>query len=313
MSTQVVRVVQGPTKVVAVPRAVGPQGPAGEPGPEGPQGVPGPQGPQGEAGPRGEQGLPGAPGEQGPPGERGPAGADGAPGAPGAEGARGPKGDPGAQGEPGPAGADGAPGPAGEPGPKGDKGDPGVQGPKGDPGDQGPAGADGAPGVGVPTGGTVGQVLSKTGTEDFATGWTDPAGGGGGSDADTAGYVTDEGSLTRAALDALTARRDTTITAAQGSGSVDLSPGYVIVAVDYSTACRLRLYHAAAGRDADTGRPVTTPYPGGRGRVYEYVAAGAETDVEGAVLGAADGTTVYYRVDGGPADITITWFPMERS
>ncbi|QZN86890.1 hypothetical protein [Cellulomonas sp. C5510] len=165
----------------------------------------------------------------------------------------------------------------------------------------------------MPTGGTVGQVLSKTGTEDYATGWTDPAGGGGGSDADTAGYVTDEGSLTRAALDALTARRDTTITAVQGSGSVDLSPGYVIVAVSYSAACRLRLYRTAAGRDADTGRPVTTPYPGGRGRVYEYVAVGAETDVEGAVLGAADGTAVYYRVDGGPADITITWYPTERA
>ena len=30
---------------------------------------------------------------------------------------------------------------------------------------------------GVPTGGTSGQVLTKTGAGDFATGWADPAGG----------------------------------------------------------------------------------------------------------------------------------------
>ena len=35
-------------------------------------------------------------------------------------------------------------------------------------------GAAGAPGVGVPTGGAVGQVLSKTGAADYQTGWTDP-------------------------------------------------------------------------------------------------------------------------------------------
>lgn len=42
-------------------------------------------------------------------------------------------------------------------------------GPKGDEGDQGDQGI---PGVGVPTGGTTGQVLSKTSNTDFVTGWT---------------------------------------------------------------------------------------------------------------------------------------------
>ena len=51
-------------------------------------------------------------------------------------------------------------GPAGPQGPKGDTGDPGPQGPAG---------------VGVPSGGTAGQVLSKT--EDGAA-WTDPPSGG---------------------------------------------------------------------------------------------------------------------------------------
>ena len=41
------------------------------------------------------------------------------------------------------------------------------------------SGADGAPGAngqGVPTGGTVGQVLKKTGSGDYETGWSDSAG-----------------------------------------------------------------------------------------------------------------------------------------
>lgn len=57
------------------------------------------------------------------------------------------------------AGADGAAGPAG---PKGDKGDTGATGPAG------------AAGIGVPTGGTAGQVLSKTDGTDYHAGWVDP-------------------------------------------------------------------------------------------------------------------------------------------
>ena len=57
-------------------------------------------------------------------------------------------------------------GPAGPQGPKGDTGEPGQRGPQGEPG---------TPGVGVPSGGTAGQVLSKT--EDGAA-WTDPPSGG---------------------------------------------------------------------------------------------------------------------------------------
>lgn len=35
------------------------------------------------------------------------------------------------------------------------------------------AGVTGPPGAGVPTGGAVGQVLVKTGSGDYATGWSD--------------------------------------------------------------------------------------------------------------------------------------------
>lgn len=50
----------------------------------------------------------------------------------------------------------------------------GPQGPQGIQGIQGPTGADGAAGVGVPTGGTTGQVLSKSSSTDYATQWITP-------------------------------------------------------------------------------------------------------------------------------------------
>lgn len=117
-------------------------GPAGPQGPKGDTGEPGPQGPKGDTGAAGPQG---ATGLQGPAGERGEVGPQG------------PKGDTGAQGPQGIQGAKGDPGVRGETGPRGPQGE------------QGPAG------VGVPSGGTAGQVLSKT--ED-GTAWTDPPSGG---------------------------------------------------------------------------------------------------------------------------------------
>lgn len=61
----------------------------------------------------------------------------------------------GPQGEVGPAGQDGATGPQGEQGPQGE------------------------PGVGVPTGGTMGQVLSKNSDNDYDTTWIDVSSGSG--------------------------------------------------------------------------------------------------------------------------------------
>jgi hypothetical protein len=96
---------------------------------------------------------------------------------------------------PGPAGPDGPPGPAGPAGPTGPASTvPGPQGPTGPTGATGAAGAAstvpgpaGAAGVGVPPGGVIGQVLGKTGSADFATGWVaDQVGAGGGIDAEAA-------------------------------------------------------------------------------------------------------------------------------
>ena len=102
---------------------------------------------------------------------------------------KGPKGDTGEQGEqgdPGPAGADGVTPTIGENGNwylgETDTGKPsrGEKGPKGDTGEQGPQGLPGPTGPGVPTGGTTGQVLSKSGDGDYETEWKDVESSGGG-------------------------------------------------------------------------------------------------------------------------------------
>lgn len=59
---------------------------------------------------------------------------------------------------------------------QGPKGATGPAGPAGSPGPAGPQGAAGTAGVGVPTGGTTGQVLTKTSNANFATGWSNPGG-----------------------------------------------------------------------------------------------------------------------------------------
>ena len=55
-----------------------------------------------------------------------------------------------------------------------------AEGPQGDIGPTGPTGATGPAGPGVAAGGGVGQILSKTGSADYVTGWIDAAAGGDG-------------------------------------------------------------------------------------------------------------------------------------
>ncbi|QEL18517.1 collagen-like protein [Limnoglobus roseus] len=138
----------------------------------------------GPAGPIGATGPTGATGSQGPKGDKGDTGSQGPQGATGATGSQGPKGDTGDQGATGATGAAGATGSTGAAGAKGDKGDTGDTGPQGPAGATGSAGAAGATGPagadgqGVPTGGSTGQVLTKTSGADFATAWQTPGVGG---------------------------------------------------------------------------------------------------------------------------------------
>lgn len=207
-------------------------------------------------------------------------------GLPGAQGPQGETGAQGPQGEPGPAG------PQGETGPQGEQGPQGAQGPKGDTGDPGATGAkgdQGDPGVGVPTGGTLGQVLKKVSSTNYDTEWADESGGGGGGDPQTI--------------------QTTELEDADGSGDLAMAPAFTVLTVDYAGPGRLRLYRTAAGRALDGARAFTTPYLGGVGCLYDYLATDAETDHEVPVDGAwaAGESQIYYRVDGGPVDISIRW------
>lgn len=178
---------QGAQGLKGDPGDAGPAGATGATGAQGPQGLKGDtgdSGPAGPVGPAGSQGNPGIQGPKGDPGDTGPIGLTGPQGVQGPQGLKGDTGDQGPIGLTGPAGATGAQGPQGI---KGDTGNTGATGPAGATGSTGatgpagPTGATGPAGPGVPVGGTTGQVLTKTGGADYATGWSDPASGVGGS------------------------------------------------------------------------------------------------------------------------------------
>jgi hypothetical protein len=200
-----------PLESTTTPPWQGPPGPTGPAGPQGPIGPVGPAGPQGDIGPEGPQGDQGV---QGPPGGapswRGewsasvdyasndavsqngssfyaagdPPLGTAPPAAPwqqiaakGDTGPQGPIGPQGPTGATGPAGPQGNQGPIGPQGPQGATGATGPQGPTGATGSQGPTGATGSqgpPGAGVATGGSTGQVLTKTSATDYATNWQTP-------------------------------------------------------------------------------------------------------------------------------------------
>jgi hypothetical protein len=109
-------------------------------------------------------------------------------------------------------------------------------------------------------------------------------------------------------------RQTINLVGANGDGTVMMSQGFSIVKVTASAACRLRLYRSAADRTADAGRDDSTPAPIQGIVLGEFVwpFAGTTYWTTGYVarLEAGD-STVYYRIDGGPVDITIVWIGAE--
>ena len=181
---------------------------------------------------------------------------------------------------------------------KGDKGDPGA------PGAPGADGADGAPGAGVPTGGTVGQVLTKTGAGDYATGWADPTGGGGG------GWERQTSVLTTGPLSS----------GATQVGVTDLAASYRLLRVSTDVPARVRLYTNVAKRDQDLARPVGVKPSGDHGRMLEVVtttelpAMDLSPTLDGFVEDGSD--AVPYSVtstspSGGAVTVTFTWIRTE--
>lgn len=129
-------------------------------------------------------------------------------------------------------------------------------------------------------------MLAKASAADFDTQWVNQTGGGGSQQIQTA-----------------------TLANVSGAGTVELSPAFTILSVEFSGAARLRLYRTDAGRAADADRPPTSPVPNDVTWLYGFNAAGPVTDQEAPVDGAwaVGDNKVYYRVDGGPVDISIRW------
>lgn len=182
---------------------------------------------------------------------------------------------------PGPPGVKGDTGDQGPQGVKGDKGDTGSQGLKGDKGDKGDIGSQGpqgATGPGVPPGGTVGQILAKTSSVDFATAWTPVAGG---SD------LTYEGTWA-----AGTAYQDGDIVVYNGVSYMAVRPTTGVVPIPWAGG-------ASAGPKGDQGAPgtgvptpvVNTQWIKGVGGVAVWSPI-VETDVRGLVVADTAWTTI---------------------
>lgn len=135
----------------------------------------------------------------------------------------------------------------------------------------------------------VGQI-DATGTADSTTylrgdgSWSTPAGGGSAPEWE-----------------------DVTLTAASGDGTFTAPELFSIKDIEFSAACRFRIYQSAATRSADAARPAQPWVWAIEGRSYEYEAQGAEGDYqEPFLISRGEGETVmYYSVEDGPATITF--------
>lgn len=96
------------------------------------------------------------------------------------------------------------------------------------------------------------------------------------------------------------------LTSSEGAIALDKRAATLLMAT-FAGAGRLRIYRTAVGRGDDLGRAVTTPYPGGRGLVYEYVATGVETTEHSGLnlTRLANEPGLYYHLSGAAVTLTI--------
>jgi hypothetical protein len=152
----------------------------------------------------------------------------------------------------------------GLPGPQGKQGIPGQRGLQGiglpgETGPAGPAGETGPAGVGVPAGGAIGQVIGKTGEEDYETGWITPAGLG-----DMLASIYDPTGINKSAFDYnnfintpsiptqyTDAMADARVVAGI-TGKVDKVTGKGLSTEDYTTSEKNKLAGIATGATAYT-------------------------------------------------------------
>lgn len=137
----------------------------------------------------------------------------------------------------------------------------------------------------------VANTANTNQTPDVSSSWdfVNSGGGGGGT-----GYV----------------RQTTTLSAVSGNGTFPITASaFRLINMTSAGAGRIRLYRSSADRTADASRPYDEA-PAVQGIVlaeFRWEAAGTYWATGFVSSLAAGDTTVYYRVDDGPATIDITW------
>lgn len=104
-------------------------------------------------------------------------------------------------------------------------------------------------------------------------------------------------------------RQTLALSAVNGEGTITLGQAFRLIWIEASAACRVRFYRSASDRTADASRPYTLD-PAVKGIVlgeFRWTSAGRYWST-GYIASLEDlETTVYYRVDDGPVDLTIRW------
>lgn len=120
-------------------------------------------------------------------------------------------------------------------------------------------------------------------------------------------------SMAQQALDDLDRPRTSIVVlGATGSGTMTIPEAFRIVHIQASNLTstpRIRFYRSSADRTADSARPYTTARPADGSVIDEYRWTTAATFWSiGYISSLISGsTTLYYAVDGGTADITLTY------
>ena len=101
-------------------------------------------------------------------------------------------------------------------------------------------------------------------------------------------------------------------------GSFDIGDGLTLRTIETNTSMRVRLYHSAAARDADLGRPLGTDRPQGMAMFLEFYSVNG---LLGAVLSPVvdcytDDSLLYYSVQNKSLanqemTMTFTYLPTE--
>lgn len=164
---------------------------------------------------------------------------------------------------------------------------------------QGPTGADGVDGVGVPVGGTIGQVLLKSSSNDYETEWgtastvaslddlTDVVISGTPSDGQVLKYDSgtsqwvnaEDATATIFARSSVSGTSSSLADSATGPINITGFKSYALLKIQVDKAAWVRIYTSEAARIADASRLEGTDPAPGAGIIAEVITTGPETIV----------------------------------